>query len=394
MNQANFHNTDFFSILPNEGRKRGDVFLIDSTLRDGEQAPGVSFSKGEKVKVAHLLDVAGVDEIEAGTPAMGNEEIETIRSIVREKLHCRISVWSRALRQDIEMAANTGAQGIHIAFPLSDIQLKTIGKDWVWISDALPALVEYAHRYFPFVSVGAQDASRTEKSRLFDYLRLVSDAGVNRVRLADTVGLFTPLVLYSLIREIKAAFPMLELDFHGHNDFGMATANAITAWQAGAEYLSVTANGLGERAGNAALEEVMTTMVSVYGMDKFNPCHLNDLCHFVAECSGRPISAGKAITGSMVFAHESGIHAQGTLCDVKAFQPFDGKLVGRESAHNVFGKHSGKTAVLHFFGQRNLPLDNANLEQVLDKIHQLSSHLKRNLSASEMLAVYYEVGKG
>jgi len=365
--------------------------LIDSTLRDGEQAPGVAFSRAEKLKVARLLDAVGVDEIEAGTPAMGEDEVETIRAIVRTKPTCRISVWSRALRQDIEMAARTGAEGIHMAFPLSDIQLKVIGKDWVWICDALPALVEYAHRYFPYVSVGAQDASRTDRARLFSYFELIQSAGVKRVRIADTVGLFTPLSLYSLIRDIKTSFPLLEVDFHGHNDLGMAAANAITAWQAGAENLSVTVNGLGERAGNSPLEEVMTTLSAVFGQTKFHPEKLTALCRFVAECSGRPIPAGKAIIGDMVFAHESGIHAQGTLHDVQAFQPFDGKLVGRESAHNVFGKHSGKTAVLHFFSQRNLSLDNADLERVVNKIHQLSIRLKRNLSVSEMLSVYQDI---
>ncbi|MBP1640576.1 MAG: homocitrate synthase [Bacteroidetes bacterium] len=365
--------------------------LIDSTLRDGEQAPGVAFSRAEKLKVVRLLDAVGVDEIEAGTPAMGEEEVETIRSIVRAKSKCRISVWSRALRQDIEMAARTGAEGIHMAFPLSDIQLKVIGKDWVWISDALPALVEYAHRYFSYVSVGAQDASRTDRTRLFAYLKLIQNAGVKRVRIADTVGLFTPLSLYSLVRDIKTAFPLLEIDFHGHNDLGMATANAITAWQAGAENLSVTVNGLGERAGNSSLEEVVTTLVTAFERTEFHPEKLMSLCNFVSACSGRPIPVGKAITGSMVFTHESGIHAQGTLRDAKAFQLFDGKLVGRESAQNVFGKHSGKTAVLHFFSQRNLLLDAADLDSIVGKIHQLSIFLKRNLSVAEMLAVYDEV---
>jgi homocitrate synthase NifV len=368
-----------------------DVRLIDSTLRDGEQAPGVSFSRAEKLKAAHLLDAAGIDEIEAGTPAMGDEEIETIRAITRARLQCRISVWCRARVEDIEMAARTGAKGVHLAFPLSDIQLKAIDKDWAWVSGELPALVEQARRYFPYVSVGAQDASRTDPSRLCAYLKLARQSGVDRVRLADTVGLFTPLSLYALIYEIKTEFPKLEIDFHGHNDLGMATANAIAAWQAGAEHLSVTVNGLGERAGNSALEEVMIALTTVYGIDKYSPQQLNSLCHFIAKCSDRPIPVGKAITGSLAFAHESGIHAQATIRNVKAFQPFDGKLVGRESAYTVFGKHSGRTAVIHFFEQRNLNLKETETERIVEKIHQLASLWKRDLSTKEMLTVYNDV---
>lgn len=365
--------------------------LIDSTLRDGEQAPGVAFSCNEKLEIARLLDAIGIDEIEAGTPAMGRDEVETIHAIIKARLKCRISVWSRALKQDVDVSAKCGAGGIHMAFPLSDIQLNAIGKDWNWVSDAMPALVEYARRFFPFVSVGAQDVSRTDKNRLFQYLELCRQSGVNRVRLADTVGLFTPLSVYLLIQQLVEQFPEIEFDFHGHNDLGMATANAIAAWQAGARHLSVTVNGLGERAGNSALEEVIAALSAVYNVSKFSSHHLHAVCCKVSEYSGRLIPVGKPVTGSMAFAHESGIHAQGTLTDICAFQPFDGKLVGRESAHNVFGKHSGRTAVNHFFFQRNLMLQGNELDCIVEKIHQLSSLLKRNLSATEMVAVYHDV---
>lgn len=375
--------TSSISILP--------PYLIDSTLRDGEQAPGVSFSRKEKLKLAYLLDVAGVDEIEAGTPAMGAEEIMTIRAISRAKLNCRISVWSRALKNDIEMASRTEANGVHIAFPLSDIQLQSIGKDWSWVNGELPKLVEYAHHHFPFVSVGAQDVSRTNHERIHQYLSLAQQLNISRVRLADTVGLFNPISLYHLIKRIKLDFPLIKLDFHGHNDFGMATANAITAWQAGAEYLSVTVNGLGERAGNSPLEEVVMSLQTIFNIKQLKSEHINQLCGYVAEISQRSIPADNPITGSLVYTHESGIHAKGTLANPIAFQPFDGKIVGRETACNVFGKHSGRGAIIHFFNQRNIFPTEDDITFMARKIQALSSQYKRVITTSEMLSLYYEL---
>jgi len=365
--------------------------LIDSTLRDGEQSPGVSFSLKEKLKLARLLDDVGVDEIEAGTPAMGDDEIASMRAITRAKLHCRVSVWSRALKSDIEMSARTEAQGIHIAFPISDIQLHTIGKDWLWVSNTLPELVDYARRYFPFVSVGAQDSSRTTHERLYHYLSLIQQSGVSRVRLADTVGLFSPASIYHLINQIKIDFPSIELDFHGHNDLGMATANAITAWQAGAEHLSVTVNGLGERAGNSPLEEVVMGLRTIFHVNHFKVQNISQLCSYVAEISQRPISANKPITGSLAFTHESGIHAKGTLINTIAFQPFDGQIIGREAACNVFGKHSGRAAIIHFFNQRNIFPTEDDIAFIVRKVQALSIQHKRVVSTSEMLATYYEL---
>jgi homocitrate synthase NifV len=211
------------------------------------------------------------------------------------------------------------------------------------------------------------------------------------VRIADTVGMLTPYSTFQLIRNIKTQLPTLSIDFHGHNDLGMATANAITAWEAGADNLSVTVNGLGERAGNSALEEVMMSLSTQFQIKKYNTTLIHQLCNKVAECSLRPIPDGKAVTGQLAFSHESGIHVHSSLLDPKAFQAFDGKLVGRESSINVFGKHSGRSAVLHFFRSKNIHLNNKQVECILSRIKQIASQHKRLVSGHEMEAAYQEM---
>jgi homocitrate synthase NifV len=318
------------------------IWLIDSTLRDGEQAPGVAFCKEEKVRLAQMLDETGIDEIEAGTPAMGDVECETIRAVVQMNLHARISVWCRAMMQDIEMAARTGAEAVHIAFPVSDIQLSAFGKSPAWLCETLPATVKTAAQMFAYVSVGAQDAGRADAERLRDFIGLAAENKVSRVRIADTVGILTPLQTAKMIEQVGKQYPALPVDFHAHNDLGMATANAVTAWDAGANALSVTVNGLGERSGNAALEEILMILSHRYGITKYRVSSLYALCRYVADISGRPLPEMKPVSGRWALSHESGIHVRGTIADTLAFQAFDGKTIGRESHEICFGKHSSR----------------------------------------------------
>ena len=353
------------------------IWLIDTTLRDGEQSPGVAFSRKTRETVATLLAEAGVDELEAGTPAMGPGEQADILAISRLNLSCRLTCLCRARREDIEDAASCRTEGVHIAFPVSSIQLGAMNKNEDWVLLQLEDLLAFAIREFPFVSVGALDATRADPVFLKQFTRQAFQHGAHRLRIADTVGIATPASISAIVALLQESAETMALEFHAHNDLGMATANAISAIQAGINAVSVTVNGLGERAGNAALEEVATA-VAVTKIRTSNICleRLMPLCQYIAEASCRPIPLNKAVTGSLVFTHESGIHCNGMLKDVRTFEPFSGSLLGR-SSELLIGKHSGKAMLRQVLKDMNIdfshPVDDELCDQILCNLRALYS---------------------
>lgn len=327
------------------------IHVVDSTLRDGEQTPGICFPRAAKVRLALELARAGVPELEAGIPAMGAAARDDIRAILDLGLRTRVTGWCRADLRDVDAAALCGLTAVHIAFPVSDRQLNALDKDLRWLRGSIQTVLPVARDLFGFVSVGAMDASRVSLDRLLSFAELVLPHQPDRLRLADTVGVWTPMAVQHCFASLGHAFPGLSLGFHGHRDLGMATANAFTAVEAGADSVDVTVNGLGDRAGNVPLAElVMALEQSARWKTYIQPESLHGLSDLVSELCDTPIPPDMPVVGRRVFEHEAGIHVRGLLRDRLSFQPYLPEQLGRAPEVFVAGPHNGRSAKEHLTG--------------------------------------------
>lgn len=365
------------------------MHLVDTTLRDGEQTAGVAFDAETRLRIATMLDEIGVPELEVGIPAMGKEECDNIRAIQKRNLSCRLTGWCRARTDDLEAACACGLKAVHFSFPVSDIHLGVLGKKTDWLFDGLRILIKEARSKFDFISIGAQDASRTDTDMLRQFITAARNAGAHRVRLADTVGIWNPMQTYSVISELKASVPSIILGFHGHNDLGMACANAVSAFQAGADSIDVTVNGLGERAGNSALEEVvMATEISLGITSRIKTSKLTEVCNFVSEAAHRALHESKPIVGSAVFRHESGIHVHALLKDSRAYEPFNPELAGHTPSEFIIGKHSGSAGIKHTLAANGLTLADSDTPAFLTLVRSTSDQKHRSLTSDELISLY------
>lgn len=361
--------------------------IIDTTLRDGEQAPGVVFSLREKIEIASILDAAGVPEVELGTPVISESDVSHIKTLVSEGFGFRTACWCRAVERDIAEAAKTGVDQINISFPVSDVLLNVMGKDLRWLETEMNRLMKLAHQMFKYVSVGAQDASRTDLQRLKWFTAMVRDLDGDRVRFADTVGIMYPTKVMEWFNRFTKEFPDIEFEFHGHNDLGMATANTLTALVSGCHCASVTVNGLGERAGNAPLEEVVAALKTACQMDcNINLKKLVQLSDLVAAASGRPLHPAKPVSGEMAFCHESGIHCAALEKDPLAYQPFHPEEAGRHKRF-VPGRHSGKAALKEILSSAGIRLEKRKFNYLISSVKEKSLSEKRALSKEEVIGM-------
>ncbi len=369
------------------GRKA--LVLNDTTLRNGEQAPGVAFSIDEKVLIARALASAGVPEIEVGTPAMGGEEVAAIAAIVAERLPIRAMAWCRMVRSDIDAAVASGVAMANVSVPVSDIQLAAkFGAGRAHALSLIDKMVPYARDKGLDVAVGGEDASRADMDFLLEVMEHAAKAGACRFRFADTLGVLDPFSTFAKIERLRAATD-LQIEIHAHDDLGLATANTLAAMKAGADHASVTVVGLGERAGNAPLEEVAVALATLYGVETgVDLRSLSGVAQLVTAAAGRSIPEAKAIVGDVVFTHESGIHVDGLLKDRRCYEALDPELLGRHH-RLVLGKHSGLGAVINALKELGLE---ATPEQTKFILQQVKTHaeLTKAPVPSAMLRLFFE----
>ena len=370
------------------GRK---IKVVDTTLRDGEQTAGVVFANQEKIIIAEMLSDLGVDQLEVGIPTMGGDEKKAIKEIVKRNLRSSIMAWNRAVVSDIEQSIDCGVDAVAISISVSDIHIQhKLRTSREWVLENMIMSVEFAKKNGLYVSVNGEDASRADREFLVQFITEAKKAGADRFRYCDTVGIMEPFKLHEDIKYLydKTGF---DIEMHTHNDFGMATANALSGIKAGASHVGVTVNGLGERAGNAALEEVLMSLMIVCGYEgkDINTTMFKELSEYVSRASGRELPKWKAIVGSNMFAHESGIHADGAIKDPKNYEAFDPSIVGLER-QIVIGKHSGRAAIVNKFKEYDIDLTDEESKCILEMVRSTAVRLKRTLFDKELVQLYKE----
>ncbi|MBI5023614.1 MAG: hypothetical protein HZC18_01240, partial [Candidatus Omnitrophica bacterium] len=307
---------------------------------------------------------------------------------VEEKFNARLIGWNRALKKDIDASLACGLNAAAVSLPVSDIHIKhKLNKTRGFVVEQLRRAIHYARRHKLYVIASAEDASRADFDFLIEYIKASKEEGAQRFRFCDTVGVMEPFKMFETIKRILEIV-RIDIEVHTHNDFGMAGANALAGLRAGAIFADTTVTGIGERAGNAALEEITLSLLKIYGVDPgIDIGGINKLSRFVSRASRRRIPPDKPIIGRACFLHESGVHQDGIVKNPLTYEPFDPALIGSKS-RLVMGKHSGRTGLRHILAGFGACPDDDTASHVLEAVRRRSVSLKHCLSAADVYSLY------
>lgn len=364
------------------------ITVFDTTLRDGEQTPGVTITLEGKEKIAFQLDKLGVDFIEAGFPISSSGDFESVRHISNLGLNAFVCGLARTVRKDIDACIDCDVDAIHTFIPVSEIQREaTIKKTLENVSDIAAEAVSYIKDHGIKCIFSPMDATRTHPEDLIRIIKCVETSGADIINIPDTVGIMKPSSMYRFITEIRSNTKKT-LSVHCHNDFGLAAANSLMAVEAGADQVQVTVNGIGERAGNASLFEVVMSLKSLYGIHtNIHTEYLTETSKLVEKITGIYIMPTMPIVGKNVFSHESGIHTQGVLTRADAFEPglMTPEMVGQKR-HIVLGKHAGKFSVKKMLENAGLSPTETHVEEIMKKIKEIGDK-GRQVTDADLFAV-------
>jgi len=370
------------------------IILEDTTLRDGEQAPGVAFSEAQKLEILDAMVAAGIRWVEVGIPAMGGDELRTLEVMLERRYEANLIAWNRGKPEDIAQSLSLGFRHIHIGLPTSAIHLKSsVGKDRVWLLERASTMVKMCKDAGAFVSISAEDVGRTEKGFLQEYACTVAEAGADRLRLSDTIGTLSPAQYGAIVKSV-AEVSSIATQCHCHNDFGLAVANTLAGLEAGATYFHSCVNGMGERAGMPDIASMLMSLRHFHGVDLgVDLTRLKQLSDLVARHSRQKCMPWHPVVGDNVFAHESGIHSKGMLSDTRTFEPFPPEWVGGTRRY-VIGKHTGGAAIRHVLAEHGCDPDPAVIDRVLQDVRALSTRQSREVHPDELVEIYRQCVDG
>jgi 2-isopropylmalate synthase len=359
-----------------------EIKIFDTTLRDGEQTPGVAFAVPDKIRIAQRLHELGVHVIEAGFPVNSPEEFDAVRQIA-ESVETQVCGLARVVLQDIEAALRAGVDMVHVFVSTSEIQIeKSMHTTRSSVREKTRTAIQHVKDAGKICMYSPMDATRTDSQFLVEICQIAEKAGADWINLPDTVGVSTPKSIAAMVERVRAVIK-IPISIHCHNDFGLAVANSLAAVEAGARMVQVTLNGIGERAGNAALEEVVMGLRCLHGFrDSIRTEKIYEISRLIERLTGICVTPNKPIIGANAFSHESGIHAAGVLEDYRTFEP--GVMTPEMVGHRrrlVVGKHTGKHGVKKELEDAGLCPSGEELDEIVQRVKSLGGKGRRVLSA-------------